>query len=45
MSHDPHSHPAEEYNPERDYQRFMRWAKYGILICIAIIIALRFAIG
>jgi hypothetical protein len=37
--------PAPEYNPSRDYQRFMEWAKYGIVLCAAIVLALRFLIG
>ncbi len=40
-----HNHPPEEYNPARDYARFMEWSKYGILLCIAIVIALRLLIG
>ncbi len=41
MNHDP----TEEYNPERDYHRFMGWIKYGVVACIVIIIVMRFAIG
>lgn len=43
--HDDHSAPAEEYNPLRDYSRFMDCLKYAVLGCIAITLLLRVLIG